>query len=118
MLTISFSAITSVLLVCLLGIASLIIREGTQLTREEVSAYECGFEHSSKSRLPFSFRYFLLTLIFLVFDIEIVFLLFLPEGLSFTITPWSVITCSIIFVLLLTIGLFYEWADGSLDWIM
>lgn len=46
--------------------------------REESSTYECGFEHHSYSRVPFSIRYFMLTLIFLVFDIEIMFLLFLP----------------------------------------
>jgi len=51
------------------------ISESSSLMREELSSYECGFEHHNLSRLPFSFRYFLLTLIFLLFDLEVVLLL-------------------------------------------
>jgi len=79
MLLILLYGVISFLLVSILRIASLAISEGVLLDREEVSAYECGFEHVSYSRLPFSFRYFFLTLIFLIFDIEVVFLLFLPS---------------------------------------
>lgn len=95
-------------LVLLLSLFSLLISESVSLNREEISAYECGFEHFRHSRLPFSFRYFLLTIIFLVFDIEIVFLLFLPESLRTRSTPAVIILCALLFVLLLTLGLLYE----------
>lgn len=112
------SVLIITVLVALLSLASLMISENVSLGREEVRAYECGFEHFSHSRLPFSFRYFLLTIIFLVFDMEIVFLLFLPESLSMTLHPIVLIISSLIFLILLVMGLFYEWNDGRLDWVM
>jgi len=105
-------------LVGLLRVASLAVSEASLASREEVSAYECGFEHSNQSRLPFSLRYFLLTIIFLVFDMEIVFLLFLPELHSANLVSHSVLAVSLIFVILLILGLVYEWKDGSLDWVI
>ena len=54
------------------------LREKTILQREELTPYECGFEHHTLSRVPFSLRYFFLTLIFLLFDLEIVLLVFTP----------------------------------------
>lgn len=102
-------------LVAALSVVSLLISESSLTTREEVRAYECGFEHSHQSRLPFSLRYFLLTMIFLVFDMEIVFLLFLPEAHCVNMVSYSVICVSFLFVCLLILGLIYEWRDGSLD---
>lgn len=57
------------------------ISEFIPMDREEMSSYECGFEHHSLSRVPLSLRYYFLTMIFLVFDIEIIFLLYLPFNL-------------------------------------
>lgn len=82
MQVIAVAALSVIFLVAGLSLVAFLIREHLQLSREEISSYECGFEHAGHSRVPFSFRYFLLTLIFLVFDIEIVFLLFLPERLA------------------------------------
>lgn len=100
--------IISFILVLLLGILSLGISENLSLDREEISSYECGFEHVSYSRLPFSFRYFFLTLIFLVFDIEVVFLLFLPSSLLVGVSQFHTIIFSFLFIILLTIRLIYE----------
>jgi NADH-ubiquinone oxidoreductase chain 3 len=69
-------------LVVFLKVVSFLLSEKVVLNREELSAYECGFEHYNVSRVPFSLRYYFLTLIFLLFDLEIVFLLFLPFFLS------------------------------------
>jgi len=104
------------LLVLILSVASLRISEGVLLDREEVSAYECGFEHVSYSRLPFSFRYFFLTLIFLIFDIEVVFLLFLPSTWFIGLNSFEVCFFRFIFILILTGSLIYEWKDGRLEW--
>lgn len=65
-------------LVLILKLVSLLIAEKLPLSREELSAYECGFEHHRVSRIPFSLRYFFLTLLFLLFDLEIVLMLFMP----------------------------------------
>lgn len=70
--------VVALLLVVVLKLASLLIAERVTLRREELSPYECGFEHHNVSRLPFSLRYFFLTLLFLLFDLEILFLLFMP----------------------------------------
>lgn len=59
-------------LVLVLKFAAFLLREKALLNREEMSSYECGFEHHNVSRVPFSLRYFFLTLIFLLFDLEIV----------------------------------------------
>jgi len=63
----------------LLKVLSFFISEKSPLMREEISSYECGFEHHSLSRVPFSLRYFFLTLIFLLFDLEIVLIMFIPS---------------------------------------
>lgn len=76
------SVFVSVVLVLLvLYFVRTLISEFVLLDREELSSYECGFEHHSLSRLPLSLRYYFLTMIFLVFDIEIIFLLYLPFNL-------------------------------------
>jgi len=96
------------LLVALLRYVSFLISEGLLLDREEISAYECGFEHVSYSRLPFSFRYFFLTLIFLIFDIEVVFLLFLPSSLFYSLGSFITFIGSSLFILVLATSLIYE----------
>lgn len=118
MLLFSFYGLIAFLLVGLLSLASLLISETLLLDREEVSAYECGFEHVSYSRLPFSFRYFFLTLIFLVFDMEVVFLLFLPMNWMLGVSTFVTIIFSSLFVLVLSGSLVYEWKDGSLEWLI
>ena len=70
--------LVSVLFIGVLKLLAFFIGEKVILQREELTPYECGFEHHSLSRVPFSLRYFFLTLIFLLFDLEIVLLIFLP----------------------------------------
>jgi len=103
-----FYGLISFLLVFLLSGVSLIISEYLVLEREEISSYECGFEHVSYSRLPFSFRYFFLTLVFLIFDIEVVFLLFLPGNFISVISSSVLLVCSFLFVVILAFSLIYE----------
>ena len=81
---------------------------------EKVSVYECGFDPLGSSRTPFSVKFFLVGILFLVFDLEISFLF-----------PWCVIYYQIgllgiwimyLFLVVLTIGLIYEWVQGGLEW--
>jgi len=107
----------SFILVFILKAASLAISESMLVAREELSSYECGFEHHRLSRLPFSFRYFLLTLIFLLFDLEVILLLGVAYTSSFSrIFHFHLIVC-LIFLLGLILGLLYEYYLGSLDWL-
>nr|YP_009471354.1 NADH dehydrogenase subunit 3 [Sibylla pretiosa]AVE15489.1 NADH dehydrogenase subunit 3 [Sibylla pretiosa] len=83
--------------------------------REKSSPFECGFDPISSSRLPFSLRFFLIAIIFLIFDVEIALIL------PMTIIPFSSnmmiwMSTSMMFLLILTIGLYHEWNQGSLEW--
>nr|QXG19054.1 NADH dehydrogenase subunit 3 [Drosophila americana] len=92
-----------------------ILSKKTLVDREKSSPFECGFDPKSSSRLPFSLRFFLITIIFLIFDVEIA--LILPMIIIFKFSNlmiWSM--TSIIFILILLIGLYHEWNQGMLNW--
>lgn len=107
----------SILLVLVLKLASLYISEFTILNREDLTSYECGFEHHGLSRVPFSLRYFFLTLIFLLFDLEIILLLFFPYSFIFTFSYLSYLSV-VFFIFFLYLGLLYEWKEGRLEWVI
>jgi len=81
---------------------------------EKLSAYECGFEAFGDSRMEFDVRFYLVAILFIIFDLEIAFLF--PWAISLgNLGPlgfWSMM----IFLLILTIGFIYEWKKGALDW--
>lgn len=81
---------------------------------EKLSAYECGFEAFDDARKRFDVRFYLVTLLFIIFDLEVAFLF-----------PWAVSLGEIglfgfgsmmVFLLILTVGFVYEWRKGALDW--
>jgi len=81
---------------------------------EKLSAYECGFEPFNDSRMEFDVRFYLVAILFIIFDLEIAFLF-----------PWAISLGSIgllgfismmIFLFILTVGFIYEWKKGALDW--
>ena len=81
---------------------------------EKLSAYECGFEAFGDSRIEFDVRFYLVAILFIIFDLEIAFLF--PWAISLgnlgSLGFWSMM----IFLLILTIGFIYEWKKGALDW--
>nr|WKU83779.1 NADH dehydrogenase subunit 3 [Aristosyrphus sp.] len=83
--------------------------------REKNSPFECGFDPITSSRLPFSLKFFLIAIIFLIFDVEIA--LILPMVIIFNtsnLMNWTITT--IIFILILLLGLYHEWNKGMLNW--
>lgn len=104
------------LLVLLLKAVSILLAEQSPLIREELTPYECGFEHHTISRIPFSLRYFFLTLIFLLFDLEIVLILFIPYVILFDYYLYRLLLL-LLFVVVLYLSLIYEWRDGTLEWL-
>lgn len=94
---------------------SLFLNIRTQRDREKSSAFECGFDPKNTARIPFSIRFFLLAIIFIVFDVEIVLLLPIPLLPTILNTPGA-ISAILLFLLILLIGLIHEWKEGSLDW--
>ena len=81
---------------------------------EKLSAYECGFEPFEDSRLEFDVRFYLVAILFIIFDLEIAFLF--PWAVSLgnigALGFWSMM----IFLFVLTVGFVYEWKKGALDW--
>nr|UQK93233.1 NADH dehydrogenase subunit 3 [Corvus splendens]UQK93844.1 NADH dehydrogenase subunit 3 [Corvus splendens]UQK94468.1 NADH dehydrogenase subunit 3 [Corvus splendens]UQK94481.1 NADH dehydrogenase subunit 3 [Corvus splendens] len=82
---------------------------------EKLSPYECGFDPLGSARLPFSIRFFLVAILFLLFDLEIALLLPLPWAIQLQ-TPTLTLTWASILIFLLTLGLVYEWSQGGLEW--
>ena len=81
---------------------------------EKVSAYECGFNAFDDARMKFDVRFYLVSILFIIFDIEVVFLF--PWAVAFgdigTFGFWSMIA----FLAVLTVGFIYEWKKGALEW--
>ena len=110
-----FTLIVATFLAFTTLLAATIISTRSLSDREKTSPFECGFDPKNISRTPFSLRFFLLALIFLVFDIEIILLIPLP--LIFCIsTNLPAISTPIIFLLILIVGLLHEWHEGALNW--
>nr|YP_009059834.1 NADH dehydrogenase subunit 3 [Citharoides macrolepidotus]BAP58919.1 NADH dehydrogenase subunit 3 [Citharoides macrolepidotus] len=83
--------------------------------QEKLSPYECGFDPIGSARLPFSLRFFLIAILFLLFDLEIALLLPLPWGDQLA-SPLLTFTWATSVLALLTLGLIYEWTQGGLEW--
>ena len=102
-----------------LGLGAVMILAGAVLgphrpDSEKLSPYECGFEAFEDSRMKFDVRYYLVAILFIIFDLEIAFLF-----------PWAVVLDQIglfgfvammIFLAILVVGFIYEWKKGALEW--
>nr|BAD52088.1 NADH dehydrogenase subunit 3 [Watasenia scintillans] len=99
----------------LLLLIGLTINKRSYTDREKNSPFECGFDPSVHTRAPFSMRFFLLAVVFLIFDVEIILLMPLTMNIMTSNTHWPM-TSSALFLIILLMGLFHEWNQGSLDW--
>ena len=81
---------------------------------EKTSAYECGFEPFEDSRMEFDVRFYLVAILFIIFDLEIAFLF--PWAISLGNIGLLGFTSMMIFLFILTVGFIYEWKKGALDW--
>ena len=81
---------------------------------EKLSAYECGFEPFNDSRMEFDVRFYLVAILFIIFDLEIAFLF--PWAISLGNIGIIGFSSMMIFLFILTVGFVYEWKKGALDW--
>tara|TARA_Y100001970_G_scaffold204840_1_gene249409 strand:- start:147 stop:515 length:369 start_codon:yes stop_codon:yes gene_type:complete len=81
---------------------------------EKLSAYECGFEPFNDSRMKFDVRFYLVAILFIIFDLEIAFLF--PWAISLGQIGIFGFVSMMIFLAILTVGFIYEWKKGALDW--
>jgi len=83
-------------------------------TKAKLSPYECGFDPFEDARIPFDVRYYLVAILFIIFDLEIAFLF--PWAVSLNKIGIAGIMAMGIFLLVLVIGFIYEWKKGALEW--
>ncbi len=78
------------------------------------SAYECGFEAFGDARMPFDVRYYLVAILFILFDLEIAFLF--PWAVALKEIGTTGFLAGMVFLSILSVGFLYEWKKGALDW--
>jgi len=81
---------------------------------EKLSPYECGFEAFEDARMKFDVRYYLVAILFILFDLEIAFLF--PWAVSLDSIGFVGFMTMMVFLLILVVGFVYEWMKGALDW--
>ena len=111
-----FLGVATGLAVVLLGLGNLFGRLGVRHRGDaaKLSAYECGFEAFEDTRARFDVRYYLVAILFIVFDLEIAFLF--PWAVSMSETGTLGLISMGIFLFILVIGFIYEWKKGALEW--
>nr|YP_010627143.1 NADH dehydrogenase subunit 3 [Achaea serva]WBK26834.1 NADH dehydrogenase subunit 3 [Achaea serva] len=99
----------------LLMFLSIILSKKSFSDREKSSPFECGFDPKSSARIPFSLHFFLITVIFLIFDVEIALIFpLIPLFKMVNFILWTKI--SFFFLIILIIGLYHEWNQNMLNW--
>lgn len=115
MVTATFSSLIAIIIPLAVILIAWILNTRSNHDREKSSPFECGFDPKSTARIPFSIRFFLLAIIFIVFDIEIVLLIPVPT-IIVTRNILNTVVTTTLFLLILILGLIHEWKEGSLDW--
>lgn len=111
-----FLGVAAGLAVALLGLGNILGRLGVRHRGdpEKLSPYECGFEAFEDTRARFDVRYYLVAILFIVFDLEIAFLF--PWAVSMSETGTTGLIAMGIFLFILVVGFAYEWKKGALEW--
>nr|ATL76459.1 NADH dehydrogenase subunit 3 [Stylotermes sp. TW5238] len=115
MMTIMTAVILTMTLTTTVMMLATLMSKKTNEDREKSSPFECGFDPKNSARLPFSSRFFLIAVIFMIFDVEIALLLPMPITMT-TSNMKTWMTISSTFLLILIVGLYHEWNQGSLEW--
>nr|YP_002418800.1 NADH dehydrogenase subunit 3 [Nezara viridula]ABM63311.1 NADH dehydrogenase subunit 3 [Nezara viridula] len=111
MMSLSLAIILSI---CMMMLCST-ISSTSKKDREKSSPFECGFDPKSSARSPFSIQFFLIAVLFLIFDIEIAIILPVILTMKISMTKMWILTVSM-FIMILILGLYHEWNNGVLEW--
>nr|YP_009654842.1 NADH dehydrogenase subunit 3 [Placosternum urus]QCI09411.1 NADH dehydrogenase subunit 3 [Placosternum urus] len=107
--------VLSFLIPIIMMIMCTLISKTSKKDREKMSPFECGFDPKSSARTPFSIQFFLIAVLFLIFDIEIAILLPIILTMKWTMNKMWMLTI-MMFLITLIIGLYHEWKNGVLEW--
>nr|YP_009485344.1 NADH dehydrogenase subunit 3 [Dinorhynchus dybowskyi]AVA07533.1 NADH dehydrogenase subunit 3 [Dinorhynchus dybowskyi] len=105
----------SLVLTIMLMVMCALISKTSKKDREKMSPFECGFDPKSSARMPFSIQFFLIAVLFLIFDIEIAIILPVIITMKWSMTKTWILTI-MVFITVLIMGLYHEWNYGVLEW--
>nr|ALO76317.1 NADH deshydrogenase subunit 3 [Omalisus fontisbellaquei] len=115
MMMITFLSSIILILTTIMMFLANILSKKTFSDREKSSPFECGFDPKSSARMPFSLQFFLIAVIFLIFDVEITLIFpFINSMKTSNLINFSLLM--LFFITILIIGLFHEWKQGALNW--
>nr|YP_010022491.1 NADH dehydrogenase subunit 3 [Fer nigripennis]QON98901.1 NADH dehydrogenase subunit 3 [Fer nigripennis] len=115
MLTTFMSTFISITMPMIIMMLASMMSNKMNKEREKSSPFECGFDPKSSARIPFSLQFFLIAMIFLIFDVEII--LILPIIIiTKTSNMFIWLASAMYFIIVLLSGLYYEWHQGALKW--
>nr|DAZ91256.1 TPA_asm: ND3 [Gammarus fossarum] len=116
MMIITTVLMISIIISLTLVMLSTLIGKTILVSREKLTPFECGFDPHKKARTPFSLRFFMITILFLIFDVELV--LMLPLGLLMEYSnPFFILCAGMVLIHLICLGLLHEWNQGALAWV-
>ena len=107
-----FCLLALVIAIVLIGLGAIVAPSSPN--SEKNSQYECGFVPFEDARLKFDVRFYLVAILFIIFDLEVAFLF--PWAVTLDSIGWLGFSAMGIFLLLLLIGFIYEWKKGALEW--
>nr|ALQ12066.1 NADH dehydrogenase subunit 3 [Aquarius elongatus] len=111
MLSMSMSMFISMTLMMVCSIIS----KKSKNNREKMTPFECGFDPKKSARIPFSMQFFMIAIIFLIFDVEIIIILPTIKMIQMSeMSSWFLTTST--FIIILIVGLYHEWKNGILEW--
>nr|YP_010268814.1 NADH dehydrogenase subunit 3 [Haloveloides papuensis]UIG88142.1 NADH dehydrogenase subunit 3 [Haloveloides papuensis] len=114
MLVITTMTMCMTISLALMGLCFVISKKDKN-NREKMTPFECGFDPKSSSRMPFSMQFFMIAIIFLIFDVEIVIILPTIKMMhTSNMMTWFLITTT--FIMILILGLYYEWKNKIIEW--
>nr|AEP27654.1 NADH dehydrogenase subunit 3 [Platypus cylindrus] len=118
MISIMFIMMLIIMFIIMILITLLnLISKKNFIDREKNSPFECGFDPKNNSRLPFSIHFFLIAIIFVIFDVELVLLF--PLIPSMKLSNFFMLSINmLIFISILLVGIYHEWNQGALNWKM
>nr|YP_010227888.1 NADH dehydrogenase subunit 3 [Polymyxa betae]CAG9644865.1 NADH dehydrogenase subunit 3 [Polymyxa betae] len=105
-----YLVISVLIALIIIGLSQIVSEK--KLDLEKLSAYECGFDPFGDARHTFNVKFYLVAILFIIFDLEIVFLF--PWAI--TVNSYQAFYSMMCFLIILTIGFIYEWKRGALDW--